>query len=191
MTRDFILVLGPQGSGKSTQAKQLAEYLGFEFVSTGDFLRKLRLEDNNPVGQKLSQYWMSGELVPDELMNEVLFPLLEKEGIKGFVLDGYPRNLSQIQAFLSFLSMNSWSLKKVFFLNVGEEECINRIKKRADLENRPDETEEAVKRRLAIYHQETEPLLQEYEKLGALVKVNGERSVEEIQSDIRSHFAQS
>ena len=185
--KNFVLVLGAQSSGKSTQAKLLAEYIGYKFISTGKLLRRLS-EADNPIGKKLSQFWIKGNLVPDELMEEILYPILERVDTAGFVLDGYPRNVEQLRDFLAFLNMKDWLVVHVFYLDVSEEECMRRIKIRAETEKRLDETEDAIKTRLAIYHQETEPLLKEYENMGVLRKIDGEKSIEDIQSDLQSFF---
>lgn len=185
--KNFVLVLGAQSSGKSTQAKLLAEYLNYKFISSGKLLRRLS-EADNPIGKKLSEYWIKGRLVPDELMEEILYPILEREETGGFVLDGYPRNVEQLNDFLAFLNMKDWLIIHVFYLDVSEDECLRRIKIRAETEKRLDETEEAVKTRLKIYHQSTEPLLAEYEKMGVLRRIDGEKSIEDIQSSLQSYF---
>lgn len=188
MQKDFVLILGPQSSGKSTQAQQLAEHLGYRFISSGKLLRRLG-EGDNPIGQKLREYWSKGELVPDSLMEELLFPILEKETMPGFVIDGYPRNISQLQSFLAFLDMKGWAISHVFYLAVSEEECLRRVKLRAERENRLDDAdEETVRRRMLVYHNATEPLLFEYSKLNVLQRIDGERSIEEIQKDLQSRF---
>ncbi len=186
--KNFVLILGPQSSGKSTQAKLLAEHIDYKFISSGKLLRRLS-EADNPIGKKLSAYWIKGELVPDELMEEILYPILEREDTKGFVLDGYPRNVEQLKDFLGFLDMKDWLIIHVLYFDVSEEECMRRIKIRAETEKRLDETEEAIKTRLSIYHKETEPLLEEYEKMGVLRRIDGERSIEDIQSDLQTYFA--
>ena len=185
--KDFILILGPQSSGKSTQGKLLAEHLGYKFVSSGQVLRDLG-ERDNPVGAKLKEYWVSGELVPDELIEEILFPIFENENYPGFIIDGYPRNIGQLNSFLSFLGINDWAIGKIFYVHVGEEECLKRLKLRSDIEKRPDEHEEAVRKRFQIYHNLTEPLLIEYERMGKLLKIDGERSIEDIQNDLKGYF---
>lgn len=185
--KNFVLILGAQSSGKSTQAKLLAEHINYKFISSGKLLRRLS-EADNPIGKKLSQFWIKGELVPDQLMEEILYPILEREDTPGFVLDGYPRSVEQLKGFLTFLDMKDWLVLHVFYLDVSEEECLRRIKIRAETEKRLDETEEAIKRRISLYHQVTEPLLAEYEKMGVLRKIDGERSVEEIQNDLRGYF---
>lgn len=186
--KDFILMLGPQSSGKSTQAKQLAEHLGYKFISSGKLLRRLS-EANNPIGVKLSQYWIKGDLVPDDLIEEVIYPVFEHEDVAGFVVDGYPRNLGQLKGFLPFLEMNGWKISKVFYLSVSEAEALRRIKIRSETEHRLDEAnEESIRHRIDIYHKETEPLLNEYSNMGILTKVDGERTIEEIQTELRNYF---
>jgi adenylate kinase len=186
MNKEFIIILGVQSSGKSTQGKLLAEYLGYNYISTDALLRSLK-EESNPVGEKLSEYWVKGDLVPDELMEEVLYPVLEKDSYPGVVLDGFPRTTEQFESFLAFLDMNDWHLRHVFYLDVGEEEAMKRMQLRAVIEKRLDETKDAIKKRVALYHKATEPLLVQYERIGKLKRIDGEREVEEIQEDIRSH----
>ena len=187
MNKDFILILGPQGSGKTTQARKLARFLGYKFISSGRTLRKLSTE-KNPIGLKLSEYWIKGELVPDELMESVLFPMIEKKNAKGLVIDGYPRDVAQLKSFLSFLDLNQWAISHVFYLHVGEEESLKRLVDRREKEQRADESSEAIAKRFQLYHQETEPLLEEYTKMHRLTKIDGERTIEEIQEDLRSRF---
>lgn len=180
----FIIVMGPQGSGKSTQAKMLADYIGYKFISSGKYLRQLEGEGSS-VGLKLSEFWKKGEFVPDELINEVMFSLFKKDTSFGFVIDGYPRNHSQLKTFLSYLSTNKSVLRIVIYLHISEEECLRRIKIRAGKEMRLDESLATVKKRLSLYHAETEPLIAEYSSIGVLKKINAEKPVESIQSDIR------
>ena len=185
--KHFILVLGPQCSGKSTQAELLADYIGYKFISSGKLLRKLERE-KNPIGLKLAEYWINGNLVPDELIDEVIFTTFEMEDAKGFVLDGYPRNITQFETFFSFLKLNGWPLLNAFYIKVGGEESRKRLLKRAELEHRLDETPEAIEKRLSIYHSETQPLLTRYDEMGILTKIDGERSIEDIQMDIQSRI---
>jgi len=184
--KKFVLVLGPQGSGKSTQAKQLAEFLGYESISTGD-LSRAKLAEGDELGIKFNSYVIAGKLVPDELIEQILFPYLEKD-IPGVILDGYPRNLNQLANFLNFIKANDHELSKVFLLEVKEKEFMKRLKLRAEIEKRSDETDDAIKARLDTYNNLTKPLLAEYEKLKKLQRIDGERSIEDIQTDLRSYF---
>ncbi len=182
--KTFIIVMGPQGSGKSTQASLLADYIGYKFISSGKYLRKLEREEN-PIGLKLSEFWKRGEFVPDDVINDVMFSLFEKEESSGFVIDGYPRNHSQLKTFLSYLNINNWELRAVIYLEISEAECLVRISNRAKIEMRIDESIESVKKRLSLYHEETEPLVAEYNSLGVLKKIDAERTIEEIQQNIQ------
>lgn len=187
MSKNIVLIYGPQGSGKSTQAKQLAEYLGYKFISSGQTLRELK-DAKNPIEERLSSYWIKGDLVPDDLIEEILFPIIEKSDTPGFVIDGYPRTPSQLNSFLSFINMNDFTLDRAVYLDVSQEECLKRLKIRADIENRLDETDEAITTRIIIYFEKTQPLLNVYKNMNILEDIDGERTIEEIQADIRSRF---
>lgn len=187
MQKQFILIFGPQGSGKSTQAKLLAHKLGYKHVSTGELLRSLR-DKKDPNGLELSKYWTKGDLVPDQLIEDILFKVFEKDTSQGIILDGYPRNINQLNSFLSKAEIHNWYIDKAFYLIVGEKECVKRISKRVGIENRVDENEEAIKRRLNIYYKSTEPLIAEFEKMGVLERIDGEQTVEEVHRDLYNHF---
>lgn len=179
-------MLGPQGSGKSTQGKLLAEKLGYKFVSSGELLRQLK-EENNPVGIKLAEYWMKGELAPNDVMEDILYTLFDKEASLGFVLDGFPRDESQLDSFLAEGTLRDWKIQKVFYINISDAECLKRIKERVKIENRPDESDEALNTRFRIYHEKTEVLLGKYRQMNVLVEINGERSIDEIHNEILKH----
>ncbi len=188
MSKPVVLILGPQGSGKSTQAIQLADFLDYKFISTGQEVRKAS-QAGNELSKKMDEFWKAGNLVPDSIIeNEILFPLMLSSDKQGFVIDGYPRNLNQINNFLNFLDKQDWAITYVFYLHVREEECLKRLKSRSLIEGRADESDESIKKRLNIFHSETEPLLIEYTNMGRLTRIDGERTVEEIQVDLRSYF---
>lgn len=187
MSKNFIIFMGPQGSGKSTQAKLLAQKLGYQFISSGEVLRDLK-QKNDPLNAELEKYWLNGQLVPNELMYQILFPVFRDPDVPGFVIDGFPRELVQVNALIDFLEGIRANLSHVFYLKVSYEECINRIKGRILELNRPDETEEAIKTRLDIYYKQTEPLLLEYKKMGRLYEIDGEQSIENIHADVMTHF---
>ncbi len=184
MKKEIILVLGPQGSGKSTQAKLLADYLDYKFISTGELVRR-ESKNGTELAKKIQFYQLKGELVPDDIIEKMLFDEMNKSEHFGFLIDGFPRNKNQLKDFLEFLKINDYSLVKVFYLDVSLNECLNRIKLRREIENRPDESEEAVKKRLDIYFSETAPLLEAYKDLGVLVRIDGERTIEEIQDELQ------
>lgn len=166
-----ILLIGPQGCGKSTQAKLLSEYLKVPVISTGDIFRKLAPED-----QRIKNLLDEGRLIDDQPTARIVKQRLsEADCQNGFVLDGYPRSIEQIQLFDPQFDM-------VFYLELPQEEIISRLLKRG----REDDTQESIRIRLNIYYQQTEPLIEHYQKLNKLIRMNGIGSIEEIQAKIRS-----
>lgn len=172
-----ILFIGPQGSGKSTQGKLLAEYLGLPYVSTGDIFREMSA-GNSPEGKRLKQILAEGRLVDDETTsNMVAKKLGEEEYGMGFILDGYPRTLEQIKLF-------DPGFNKVIFLELPDEEGIKRLLERG----REDDTKESITERLRLYHNQTDPILDYYRHLGILVEIDGTGSIDEIQQRIRDRI---
>ncbi len=184
MSREIILVLGPQGSGKSTQAKLLADYLDYQFLSTGQMIREAS-QKHNDLAENLNRYQLLGKLVPDEIVEKMLFDRITESDSLGFVIDGFPRDKKQLEDFLNFIEDNGYDFNHAFYLDVSLRECLNRLRLRREIENRPDETDGAIKTRLNVYFSNTEPLLSKYDRLGVLEKVNGEKSIQEIQDNIQ------
>src|SRR6266516_7691375 len=150
-----ILLLGPQGSGKGTQASKLAETYGIAHIATGDMLR-VAIADGTELGRRIAPLYDNGELVPDELMIELIRERLGQEDtVEGFVLDGFPRTMPQARALDSMLQELGRELSVVFELQVSDRVCVERLLRRAELEGRPDDTEDAILRRLRLYHEET------------------------------------
>ncbi len=175
-----ILILGPQGSGKGTQAQILAERLQIPALSMGQLLRD-EVASGSQLAEKISSIIDQGNLVPDDLALEVLKKRLEAADAKnGYVLDGYPRNLAQYEVYKNFDAPTA-----VLLIDVPREESIKRILKRAEIEGREDDTPEIIDRRLEVYENETMPVVGEYERLGLLHKINGLGSVEEISDRIK------
>lgn len=185
--KKFILIFGPQGSGKSTQAKLLAEHLGYAHVSSGGMLRDMK-DKNVPLSEELSKYWLKGELVPDELIQRIIFQTFETSKDEGFVMEGFPRNLLQLNAFLDFVHAHDWMIVRAYYVMVSEEECLNRIRKRIEIEHREDEDEDSLKKRLYDYYSKTVPVIEEFEKMSLLTRVDGEDTVENISSEIKSDY---
>lgn len=185
-----VLLLGPQGSGKGTQAKRIAEEYGVPHVATGDMLRSTIAEDT-PLGRKVKPILESGRLVPDELMIELIRDRLEQpDTAEGFVLDGFPRTWAQAQALDALLREIDRELDIAFELQTSDETSTERLLKRAAEEGRPDDTPEVIAERLDTYHRETEPLVEHYRTRGNLVGIHADRSINEVFSEIQDALEQ-
>jgi len=170
-----IVIIGPPGSGKSTQAKLLANYLRLPHLSTGDLSRMAR-EGSSELARRVRERVERGQLVADEDMMQLLERELSKpEYARGFVLDGFPRNIWQTQHA-------PFRADRVFYLEVSDQESVRRLLKRG----REDDQEAVVQQRLADYHQLTEPVLDYYRQRGVLEKIDGEGSIERIFEDIKA-----
>jgi adenylate kinase len=179
-----LLLLGPQGAGKGTQGKRIAADYGIPHVATGDMFRAA-IAARTPLGVKVEPILASGELVPDELTVELIRERLsEPDAADGFVLDGFPRNLVQAEALDAMLDDIARGLDAILFFDLPDEVGFERMLKRAQDENRPDDTPEVIRRRLEIYHQETEPVVEHYRATGNLVPLHADRSIEEVYREI-------
>ena len=175
-----IVLLGPPGSGKGTQAGRLKDRLGVPHISTGDLLRAA-VKAGSPLGLKAKAAMDAGELVSDELMLDLIEERLGQPDIAtGYLLDGYPRNLAQAEALDKVLSRIGQPVDKALALTVDEEQIVQRLAKRAAEEGRSDDTEEVVRNRLAVYRQQTAPVAGHYRERGLLTEVNGMGEIEEI-----------
>jgi adenylate kinase len=182
-----ILVLGPQGSGKGTQAKKVSRTYGIPHIATGDMLREMR-ELSTPLGRELREVLDAGELVNDALMIELIRDRLSRgDTIPGFVLDGFPRTMAQAEALDDLLRDLDRSLDVVFEFQVPErEQLVERLLKRARLENRADDTPDAIARRLELYERETAPLVEYYRSTrGNVVGIHADRTVDEVFHEIQ------
>ncbi|QEW04750.1 adenylate kinase [Microbacterium lushaniae] len=175
-----LLIVGPQGSGKGTQGARIAEAFGIPVVSTGDVFRA-NVAGGTELGLQVQEIIDAGRLVPDELTGAVVRDRLSKEdAADGFLLDGYPRNLSQVMNLDEFLEGRGESLDAVLALVVPREESMLRLRKRAQEQGRADDTEEAIAQRLAIYESETAPILGVYGTRGIVDEIDGVGSLDEV-----------
>lgn len=175
-----LLIMGPPGAGKGTQAKVLAERLGIPTISTGDIFRG-NVGQGTPLGQQAKAFMDRGEYVPDELTNAMVRERLGQDDVReGFLLDGYPRTLAQVDYLDEVLAERGASLDRVIELTVDTDEVVDRLLKRAALEGRADDTEDVVRRRLEVYAEQTAPLTRVYRDHGLLVQVDGMGSVDEV-----------
>lgn len=174
-----IVVLGPQGSGKSTQAKLLADYLGLPLLGVGELLRGQARGGKHAV--EISQALKEGKLIRDLVLTQILKEeLYDKRYAQGVVLDGAPRTLAQAKYMESIVDID-----KVVYLSVPDSVAQKRLVKRG----RFDDTRQLVLRRLQLYHTRTEPVLSYYEEKGILEKIDGERPIESVFADIRARVA--
>ena len=180
-----VLVLGPQGSGKGTQAKRIAEERGIPHVSTGEMFRAL--DGASPLGREVNEIMGRGDLVPDEITIRMIRDrLAEDDARDGFILDGFPRNLAQAQALDDMLDEIGRSPDVIFFFDLDDESAKERALGRARHEGRSDDTPESIARRLALYHEQTKPVVEHYRTTGKLVPLHAGRSVEEVAAEIES-----
>ena len=181
-----LLVLGPQGSGKGTQAKRISAAHGIPHVSTGDMFRAA-VTVGTELGRRVEPILASGDLVPDDLTVALIRERLsEQDARDGFVLDGFPRNLAQAEALDGMLAEIGRGLDAVLFFDLSDELAVERIRGRALDEGRDDDSPDAIARRLAIYHEQTEPVVERYRATGKLVPLHAARSIEEVSTEIEA-----
>jgi adenylate kinase len=179
-----LLVLGPQGSGKGTQAKLLCAAREIPHISTGDMFRGA-IADGTALGKQVEPILASGALVPDELTVALIRERLgQTDAAGGFVLDGFPRNLAQAEALDAMLSDIARAIDAVLFFDLDDAIATRRMLGRAAAEGRADDTPEVIAKRLAVYHEQTEPLVEYYRERGVLVRLDAELPVEAVQEDI-------
>jgi len=186
-----VLLLGVQGSGKGTQAKRLATEYGLAHIATGDMLRTA-MADGTPLGQRVKPIYDAGELVPDDLMIELIRERLQApDAENGFILDGFPRTMPQADALDSMLEEIDRPLAVVFELQVPDSVAIERLRKRAAEEGRSDDTPEAIAKRIELYNEQTKPLVSHYRLAGNLVGIHGDRPENEVFSEIQQAVDQA
>ena len=179
-----IIMLGAPGAGKGTQAKKIAAKYAIPHISTGDIFRA-NIKNNTELGQKAKTYMDKGELVPDELVVDLIMDRFkEADCANGYVLDGFPRTTAQAVSLDAILKELGISLDAVLNLNVPSEELVKRISERAVLENRADDNPETVQKRLAVYEESTKPLIDYYRNSGLYQEINGLQDVDAVFADI-------
>jgi adenylate kinase len=175
-----LVIMGPQGSGKGTQAARLASRLGVPAISTGDIFRA-NVKGGTELGNQAKAIIDAGDLVPDEITNAMVRDRLgQPDAAEGFILDGYPRNAAQVDALDDILADLGAELDAVIELSASRGELLARLAKRAEVEGRADDTEEVISKRLAIYDEQTAPLTSRYADRGLLVRVDGLGMVDEV-----------
>jgi adenylate kinase len=185
-----VLMLGPQGSGKGTQAKKIADAYEIPHIATGDMFRAAIAADSE-LGRTVKPILDSGQLVPDDVTIALIRERLgEDDAQRGFVLDGFPRNIAQAEALDAMLEEIERPLSAVLLLELSDDTARERLGKRAVLEGRADDQPEAIERRLRDYHEKTEQVVDHYLATGKLVKMHAERPIDEVWAEIEDTLEQ-
>ena len=176
--------MGPPGAGKGTQAIKIAEHYGIPAISTGDIFRALQTADT-PLARQVRAIMESGGYVSDEITNEIVADrLAQPDCDSGFLLDGYPRTLQQVQTLDDYLAETNRPIDAVISLLADTEEVVARLLRRAEIDGRADDNEETIRVRLQVYADQTAPLLEVYRSRGLLVEVNGLGEIDEVSDRI-------
>lgn len=179
-----LLLIGPPGAGKGTQAAKLSEVYSIPAISTGDIFRE-NVKNQTPLGIEAKAFMDRGAYVPDELTNKLVRDRLQNPDCEnGFLLDGYPRTSDQVHELDEILSETNSSLDAVIQLTADTDEVVRRLAKRAIEQGRSDDTEEVLRNRLNVYEEQTAPLISVYAARGLLIKVDGLGEIKEVTSRI-------
>ena len=185
-----VLLLGPQGAGKGTQAYRISAEYEIPHIASGEILRA-EMQAGTELGRRVKDVYDRGDLVSDGLMIELIRTRLAQPDTEaGFVLDGFPRTTVQAEALDAMFNEIGRSFSVVFALQIPDEVAFERLRKRAEIEGRADDTDDAIRRRLDNYHRETEPLIEYYRVRGNLVPIHGDRSENEVFAEIQSALEQ-
>ncbi len=172
-----LIFIGSPGSGKSTQAKTLAEKLNLPYIETGQIFRDRAIQSDS-IGQKIHQALKSGVLVEDEIaVNTLKEKLKDSKSLNGYILDGYPRNEAQLNGLENDINI-------VFYINISDAEAIKRLTLRARL----GETKEVLAKILETFHQKTEPLINYFKEKGILIEINGDQTIKEVSADVKKAY---
>jgi len=179
-----LIIMGPPGAGKGTQATFISEHFEIPAISTGDIFRA-NVGQGTPLGLEAKKYMDAGEYVPDEVTNGMVRNrLAEPDAERGFLLDGYPRTLAQVEELDGMLAATGQELDAVIVLTVDQDHIVERLLQRAQVEGRADDTEEVIRRRQEVYAEQTEPLVAVYSERGLVKQVDGLGEVSEVTARI-------
>jgi adenylate kinase len=175
-----LIIMGPPGAGKGTQAKHVADHFGIPAISTGDIFRA-NVSRGTPLGKKAQEYMDAGEYVPDEVTNLMVRARIdEPDAEPGFLLDGYPRTLAQVEELDGMIRFTGHQLDAAVVLRVDQEEVVDRLLQRAQVEGRADDTEDVIRRRQEVYAEQTEPLIGVYRERGIVHEIDGMGAVDDV-----------
>lgn len=182
-----IILLGSPGAGKGTQADTLSENLKLKHVSSGELFRN-EISKQSLLGKESKYYIENGLLVPDKLTNEIIIKGLKDIMSKGFILDGFPRNLKQVYALESIVDISLKTGLIVFFIKIEKELAIDRLTVRSVQENRLDDKHDSVLKRIEVYENETKPIVEYFKNRGVLFEIDGASSMDAVSKDILNIF---
>jgi adenylate kinase len=175
-----LIIMGPPGAGKGTQAKYIAEHFGIPAISTGDIFRA-NVADGTPLGKEAQRYMDAGEYVPDEITNSMVRNRIgEPDAEPGFLLDGYPRTVAQVAELDQMIASTGHRLDAAVVLTADADEVVARLLQRAEVEGRADDSEDVIRRRQEVYAEQTAPLIDVYRERGLLVEVDGMGEVADV-----------
>jgi adenylate kinase len=175
-----LIIMGPPGAGKGTQAKVIANRYHIPAISTGDIFRA-NVSAGTPLGVEAQRYMDAGEYVPDQITNLMVRNRIDEEdAVPGFLLDGYPRTVAQVEELDGMIKFTGHELDGVLVLTVDDDELVGRLLQRAETDGRADDTEDVIRRRQEIYNEQTAPLIEVYRDHGILVEVDGMGEVDEV-----------
>ncbi|MEQ8586690.1 MAG: adenylate kinase [Thalassobaculaceae bacterium] len=184
-----LILLGPPGAGKGTQAKRLEEKFGVKQLSTGEMLRAA-VASGSEIGKEAKAVMDAGQLVSDDIMVRMISERIEQpDCAKGFILDGFPRNVAQAEALDAMLADKGLRIDHVIEFQVDEDRMIDRILKRAAEEGRSDDNEETLRKRMDVYRAQTAPIIPHYREKGALKSVDGMQSMDAVTADLEKALA--
>jgi adenylate kinase len=179
-----LILMGPPGAGKGTQATTVAAHFGIPAISTGDIFRA-NVSQGTPLGVEAKRFMDAGDYVPDEITNKMVRNRIdEPDAVPGFLLDGYPRTTAQVDELDGMIRFTGHKLDAAVCLTVDPDELVARLLQRAQTEGRADDTEDVIRRRQQVYTEQTEPLIEVYRDRGILVEVDGMGTVDEVTARI-------
>jgi adenylate kinase len=175
-----LIIMGPPGAGKGTQAKFIADHFEIPAISTGDIFRA-NVSQGTPLGVEAKRFMDAGEYVPDEITNRMVRNRIdEPDAAQGFLLDGYPRTVAQVEELDGMIKYTGHELDAVLCLVVDKDEVVHRLLQRAQTEGRADDTEDVIRRRQEVYLEQTAPLIEVYKQRDILVEVDGLGEVDDV-----------